>query len=209
MDGPSTVHYSVDEADKIVEISDSWRDFVLSNGGPEKLVDVIGQPLWSHICDKSTRDLYVLLLSAVRLTGRTVSFRYRCDTPTFKRFMRMTLDPWRDEGVRFENEILFVEAIHPELHFISNSMYSIKNVNVCSVCRSVRIGEDWRDVLSAFSSDEIMANKNRFHAIYRICPSCKSSLSQRTKTLLTQTNKKLDELKEVMNSYHEGRRATA
>jgi len=209
METLSTVSYSVDGADLIVDVSDSWREFVRVNNGPERLVDILGQPLWTHVCDKNTRDLYVMLLSAVRLTGRTVSFRYRCDTPTFKRFMRMTLDPWRDEGIHFDNEILAVEAIHPELSFVSNSMYSIKNVNICSVCRSVKVGEEWRDVLTAFSTDEIMASKNRFHAIYRICPSCKTSLAERTKSMLQQTNRKLEDLQAVMTRYHAERGAMA
>ena len=88
---PQVIEYRIDHHDRILQVSDSWRRFAVENNAPVKVLEAVGDSLWDHIYDSGTQDLYSLLLDSVRLSQQPLSFPYRCDSPSVKRFMAMTM----------------------------------------------------------------------------------------------------------------------
>src|SRR5450631_2450126 len=91
------VSYQIDGHDDIISVNSAWKAFARSNGAPHLAEQVVGRSLWEFVSDGTTRQVYRDLLVRVR-GGRTVTFSYRCDSPSLRRYMRMTMTPgaqWR------------------------------------------------------------------------------------------------------------------
>lgn len=84
--------YQIDSADRITSVSGSWDLFAAANDGGTRATDVVGHSLWDFVVHNTTRQVYRDLIARVR-GGRPVTFSYRCDSPTLRRFMRMTMRP--------------------------------------------------------------------------------------------------------------------
>lgn len=201
---PQTViDYRIDRKDRIVTVSGNWQTFAMENGGSSSLMNIVGQSLWDHICDKDTQDIYIMLLDAVRASGSGLSFPYRCDSPCVKRYMRLTITAEPDSGIAFRSEILKIEPMARPVYFDITSSYKIKQVHVCSSCRKVKAGESWLEVADAFETGDLTATKSRFLAIYRMCSTCLAAMHERSSELLARASGRMDRLKATIERYHQ------
>jgi len=174
----STVSYTLDPDDVIVEVSSSWQSFAKENfavGLTDR--EVVGRPLWDFIKDDSTRSLYKALLKAVRAKGQPISFPFRCDSPRIRRYMVMNVLPQQDGRVVFANELVETRSRSPEVYF-QNKVGANKNYYVmCSVCNKVRPYEDdgeWQEVEDAFAAMAHM--EEPVQLVYEVCEPCSASV---------------------------------
>ena len=198
--GPSVV-YRVDATDRIVEVNDAWHAFAAANDGAG-LVDPIGESLWRHIGDQGSRDLYSLLLTAVRVSGRSVTYPYRCDSPTLRRQMEMSLSPGDDGALLFSSRVVSTEPLPHAVMFGQSLPYSIGRVDVCGNCRQVRDKEGWTDIINLFNRGRITANRNSFTPMYRICPDCRTSLRRQATELLRSSQANMTRVQDILAEYH-------
>ena len=86
------VIYTIDINNKFSSTSSGWADFAELNDGMF-LIDVVGKSLWDFIRDPGSELLYKALLQEVRYSDHnSLSFPFRCDGPTEKRWMRMIIE---------------------------------------------------------------------------------------------------------------------
>ncbi|MDQ3171420.1 MAG: hypothetical protein M3Q55_14895 [Acidobacteriota bacterium] len=143
--------YRIDRGDVIADTNDAWAHFAQANQAPQ-LSDVLGQSLWDHVSDNTTRQIYRDLIARVR-AGHEVTFPYRCDAPALRRFMRMTMRPAPDRGVLFDSVIERAEA-RPAPPLLGGPAAGSSGVivRVCSWCKRVHVRETWQEVEVAVES---------------------------------------------------------
>lgn len=143
--------YRIDRHDVIADVNDGWAPFAQTNHAPQ-IADVLGQSLWDHVADGTTRQVYRDLLARVR-EGHEVTFSYRCDAPALRRFMRMTMIPAPDRGVVFQSVVERTEAraVSPLVDGPAAGQPGPPGssgviVRVCSWCKRVHVRETWQEV---------------------------------------------------------------
>ena len=93
--------YWIDGTDHIVAVNEAWNDFAIENGAPDLTREhVLGRSLWDYIADLPTKTLYQALIERAR-QSRPMDFAYRCDSPTQRRLMHMTITGEADGRIRF------------------------------------------------------------------------------------------------------------
>ena len=201
MHSEPAVVYRVDAADRIVAVNDEWRDFATANDG-NGLVDPLGESLWQHIGDQGSRDLYTLLLTSVRVSGRTASYPYRCDSPTLRRLMEMSVSPGDDGDLVFSSRIVSTEPLPHAVLFGQSLPYSIGRVDVCGNCRKVRDRDGWTDIIDLLGKGRITARRNSFTVMYRICPECRTAIRRQSSELLRSSRASRARVQDILAQYH-------
>lgn len=170
--------YRIDRRDVLTEVGEAWAPFARDNQAPQ-LADVVGQSLWDHIADDTTRQVYRDLMARVR-DGREVTFPYRCDAPATRRFMRMTMRPARDRGVEFESVVERAEArdASPLVYGPPAGPPGTSGVivRVCSWCRRVHVRETWQEVEVAVEQLGLFAGGPVPSMTHGMCEDCYASV---------------------------------
>lgn len=142
------VAYTVDEQNRITWVCRHWWPFARDNGAPELHPDhILGKQLLGYISDPTTRQLYTLLMDRVRNFERPVELNSRCDGPGKRRFMTIRLSALPAGVVGFESRTVREEprAIVPLLDRLAQR--SQDQVRMCSWCKRVQVGQEWRSSL--------------------------------------------------------------
>lgn len=170
---PDRVTYRIDRRDVLTAVNDAWAPFARSNEAPQ-LTDVLGQSLWDHVSDDTTRQVYRDLLVRVR-NGHEVAFAYRCDAPALRRFMRMTMRQAPDSGVEFESVVERTEP-RPPSPLIDGPGTGPRSsgvlVRVCSWCRRVHVRETWQEVEVAVERLGLFAGGPAPSLTHGMCEDC-------------------------------------
>ena len=168
--------YSLDSSDTIVSVGGHWDDFARENNGENILSSkIIGWKLDRFISGDDTRMFVRTMIMSVRTLHRPIYRPYRCDSPTLKRFMEMTLLP-RANGA--------VEVIHRELH--SEPLFH--NIPIvaapagagwaflkrCSLCNRVHAQGVWSEIDEAIETHRLQVTAPSLKVIYGVCPDCLS-----------------------------------
>lgn len=94
--------FTINRDDIVIDADQGWTEFALENQGSGHLCHPIGRSLWDLITDPSVRQLYAMLLKALRTrSARRAAYPFRCDSPFQKRHMRMVVEAEQDGRVRF------------------------------------------------------------------------------------------------------------
>jgi hypothetical protein len=133
------MEYSIDAEDRLVAVSDDWATFATANQAPDLARSaVLGTPLWDHVDDLATRELYRKLIRRAR-AGHELRFRVRCDSPTARRVLELTLSPQGDGGVRFHAAVLTSEDRERVELLSRETARSDDWLTLCSWCNRVRL----------------------------------------------------------------------
>jgi hypothetical protein len=165
------VSYQIDRDDTLTGVGDGWRDFAMSNGAPYLADHVLGRNLFEFIIDATTRHIYRDLLAGVR-AGREVSFDYRCDSPSLRRFMRMTMTARPQQGVAFRSLTVRTEPRVPATPDLGATPTGNPLLVVCSWCKRVSVQDEWLEMeavierLGLFTADAPPA------LTHGACPAC-------------------------------------
>lgn len=165
--------YDVDASDFIVWVDNLWLAFAKENGAPQLNVDsVLGHSLWDFVSGDVTRRLYSEIHTRVRSTGNSVVLPFRCDSPSLKRHMQLTITQ-REGLLRYESILLRAE---PHGHFAALESERPRSecvLTMCSCCKRALLESlGWLDVedfsarLRLFDSVEVPQLR------YNVCPQC-------------------------------------
>jgi hypothetical protein len=105
---PGRIVYTIDRDDMITSVGGAWTSFATENGCPGLGDSVLGTRLQNHIAGAEIGLLWDALLQRAR-TGNPVAVPYRCDSPTERRFLQMTLHRRGNDAVEFASDTLRVE----------------------------------------------------------------------------------------------------
>jgi hypothetical protein len=123
----------------------NWNSFWAANGGSVDAVNVLGRDITHFFSEGEVRDTYhKLLLQLSERKRHLIQTDYRCDSPTLKRSMRLTVTPVQrgteTEYLLYQSTLLAVEQ-RPAIPLFgaraigSNSPNALK---VCSICGKVQ-----------------------------------------------------------------------
>lgn len=99
-DSGTTYSYELDSSDRIVNCSETWDQFARDNDGAHLAFERIkGQSIWDHISDDRTIVLYRRIFASARF-GKPVQFFLRCDSPTIRRLLHVSISPTIQGNVR-------------------------------------------------------------------------------------------------------------
>ncbi len=165
--------YTIDGADRIVEVCDGWEPFALENGGRELAPDkVLGRQLWDFVSGFAVRDLYRMILRRAR-GGVPVSFEIRCDAPHCRRHLGIRVTPLRDGHVQFRTEVLRVEMRPPVALLDAHAPRGVEVVRICSWCKKVHMPPDaWIEVEEAVLRLRLFERAEVPQLSHGICRAC-------------------------------------
>lgn len=172
--------YEIDSEDRIIAASSSWDEFARNNQGEHLiLANVRGTKIWDHIADAQTADLYRKIFSRAR-SGKPVSFFLRCDSPTVRRLLSVTVER-NDRGDRLAISTLLFRADIREEFDLRAGLDDVLSLQVpaCSWCEKVKMPEvEWQEVegAAAWLNEHQLPRKCQMS--YTICPNCRQLIER-------------------------------
>lgn len=168
------VSYWLDHDDRIVQVNPLWDQFALENGGEQRLLssEIKGRRVFDFITGDQTRMYLEALLQHVRFLNRTLNRSYRCDSPTLKRFMSMSLTPAEQGLVKLDHTLLKSELFEKPVIYRHEPDPEADALPRCSVCTRLLIKKNW---LSPEDAEilGLITPGIPLPVHYRICPACR------------------------------------
>jgi hypothetical protein len=147
--GRGDVVYRIDERDRIVFCDEGWDAFAAANDGEAAAsARVLLRPLWDFVSDPTTRDLYRQVILRAR-AARTLRFTIRCDSPTRRRLLELSVSPGEGGWVEFRTRVLAEEERPPQPLWEPRAARSGELLRVCGWCKKVFVGDGWAEVEEA------------------------------------------------------------
>ena len=175
MSNSNTLFYRVDEDDVIVDIGGLWDDFALGNDGPGILkAQVLGTKLYQHIKGETCRTYVWTMLDGVRKLEKPVVRSYRCDSPTCKRFMTMSVVPEPRNRLLLEHRLDSIQPFDRPLKFAYAPRNPRTKVTRCTMCNRLQVDGAWSEpehVLTKAAKPVTDATL----VIYSVCKDCKTA----------------------------------
>jgi len=165
--------YHVDRDNTIIRVNADWIAFAQENAAAH-LDDttVIGQSLLDYVTDRETRHLYALLLQKVRNAQASITLPFRCDSPSLRRYMELTLVPHINAGVEFDAQLIRIEPRPPMALLDPTQQRSEDFVVICSWCKRIRTPAGWCEVEVAVRRLRLFDTAKLPALSHGICPSC-------------------------------------
>lgn len=175
------IRYAIDAADRICFVDEAWGMFAIANDGPELTRSaVLGTSLWDCIADHATRTLYQQIIARVR-QGQVAEFSLRCDGPSCRRLLEMTIRPAADGCVEFETRTVSAEE-RPTVPLMSRTgPRSSELLRMCAWCNQVNIGTDadhWVEIETAVEHLSIFEHDAAPQMTHGVCESCFERMMQ-------------------------------
>ena len=177
---PTKVLYWVSSDGTIVRMEahvspeSAQRDPVFANSlSPSS---VVGRNIFEFIQGREVQHLYAIFHEKVLKDRRHIVFDYRCDGPSIRREMRMSLSP-EAELVRYESIVLQETPRAREIPAVSPSAEVF--VPICSICKRYRYpsgSNEWKELDLMPAEPEL---PSAFDFTHGLCPDCfESAMAQ-------------------------------
>lgn len=172
-DGPVSCDYEIDHDNRLVAAGPGWDDFALANDGADVVFDrVVGRDLFTFIVGHEVRYIYEQMLEGARTSGARYQFEFRCDGPSQRRRMSMTIRDGGQGHVLFETRLLEVRP-RPAISLLErDAPRSPELVRVCAWCARVRAGADWLDLDEAIGVHDLFEQPQVPRMSHGICGDC-------------------------------------
>lgn len=164
--------YTLDRTDRIRAVDDAWCRFAAENDAADLPQSVIGRPLWHFVSGEETRSFYRQLMQKVRDTGAPLTLPFRCDSPTERRFMEITMAPGDVEGELHCRTVLMRVEPRETVDLLRRQPRHGDKLDVCAVCRRVKVQPTrWLEIEEAMRELRL-AHPSAPRMRARICPDC-------------------------------------
>jgi len=178
------IEYIIDEHDLMTWVNEAWDDFALCNDAPNLLsAQVLGRD-WREFVQGDTNRMYMeAMLSAARILGKRIGQSYRCDSPSDKRYVKLTVEPQEKGHIKFRHHTTKVVPQKYIVNFVVPKT-PVKGGKVafrCSMCNRVKLQGQWMEVEDAVDS-KLIAAGSTVSVYYAICPSCHSKVKRISST---------------------------
>jgi hypothetical protein len=172
-----TFFYHVDDRNRITQVSPNWDAFALANDAPEVCANkILNCPLMDFLAGFETQHLYDIMLNKVRSTQNPLTVPFRCDAPTLRRFMELTMRPGKDGGIEFQTIILHEEPRTPTILLDRASRRGGGPVSMCAWCKKVHVEGEWLEVEDAVAKLHLFQEPVVPELTHGICGSCRAQV---------------------------------
>ena len=172
--------YAVDRSDVIAYVDHWWVAFASENGAPElQESSVVGRVIWEFIHDEPTISLYREVHDHVRASGHAVEVPFRCDSPTLKRYMQLTIIPGNEGQLLYESKVIRTVPQHCEKLLEQTAQRSKSFLTMCSFCKRCLLEPsgwlEMEDISLRLRMDD-EPSVPELH--YTVCPNCANRLCE-------------------------------
>jgi hypothetical protein len=168
------ITYELDAQDRIRTTGADWDRFALANGAPELASHRIRlEPLWRFVTGIEVQHLLRLLFERVRSRNTTIRLPFRCDSPSARRFMELTVRPLPAHALTVESRLLRTETRQyvPLLERSPRLRYGF--LTMCSWCKRIRlVNGEWAEVERAVEVMDLFTSADLPMISHGICRSC-------------------------------------
>jgi hypothetical protein len=172
------VIYRLNDVDEIVFVNHEWDQFAAANAGERASSGcVLHRPLWDFIVDQTTQQLYRDVLKRIR-EGRSLRFRFRCDSPTCRRFMEMDVAPSECGGVEFRTRTLSVERRPAQALLETRRVPTEELLRACAWCKRIDVGGMWAEVEEAVARLRLFERDRLPMVTHGICQACYEEMAR-------------------------------
>ena len=171
--GQQIYRYRLNEKDVIESVDDRWLAFARENGACRlNRASVVGRPIWDFIADDPTRALYGEIHQYVRCTGKSTVVPFRCDSPTLKRYMELTISKF-DGQLQYESKLTRVAAHRRMSMYDPTKERSSESLTMCSMCkRSLIEPAGWQEMEDISLRLRLHDQETVPDLNYTVCPHC-------------------------------------
>jgi len=171
------VVYRVNDRDEIVLVDDAWDRFAGANAGHRVLArEVLHHSLWDFVVDATTRKIYRQVLQRVR-DGRSVAFRFRCDSPDRRRLLEMRIARCEDATIEFSTSTIEEEA-RPHLAVLDTGIVHSKElVKACGWCGRINVGHSWIEIEEALGHLRLFEGPVPPMLSHGVCEKCYGNMA--------------------------------
>ena len=173
-----TYRYCLDEADVVVCVDSWWLAFAKENNAAGlNETAVVGKVVWEFIADEPTRMLYKEINHRVRSSGNPITVPIRCDSPTLKRYMQLSIGQHVDGQLLYESSLIRALAQPRQAVLDSKQKRSNAFLTMCSFCkRSLIEPSGWLEM----ENISLKLRMYEAHTVpelrYTVCPECANQL---------------------------------
>jgi hypothetical protein len=171
---PPKYRYRVDAADLLVWVDAWWLAFAQENGAPELTEElVLGRCLWDFVGGCATQELYRDIHGRVRSTGTAVVLPFRCDSPTVRRHMRLTITREDPAHLFYESVLTRVEPCDflPILDPAFPRSQAV--LTICSCCKRALVeASGWLEIEDAAARLGLFEKPKAPELTYTVCDDC-------------------------------------
>ena len=172
-----TYSHRVDSQGIIVSVSDNWQSFAEENLGVNTCLPemVIGTRLLDHIHGQETKHLYEMILQKVRKKRRKATFKFRCDSPDKRRFLKLSVLPQEDDTTEFRSEMIKTEDRESVELMKSDTKRSEDHLTICSMCKKIAVSEtEWEEVEIGIQKMKLFESAELPQLSHGLCHLCHS-----------------------------------
>lgn len=165
------VIYRVDASGRLTYVNEGWEAFAVENRAPELTRGAtLGRPLIDFISGPETRHIYERILARAR-AGVRLSLPFRCDSPTERRRMSLTVVALGGDEVEFRSRLLNAELRDSVTILEVDRPRSDALLTLCSWCNRGRLDDRWAEI------EDVVAELRLFDAAvpqltHGMCPTC-------------------------------------
>lgn len=165
--------YRLDPLDRIVHVNRAWLSFAARNESEALTPEaVLNRPLWDFIADGETRQVYRMILTRVRSSGKEVRIPFRCDSPGLRRFMEMEIAPLAEGAVEFRCKLLRAERRLPVALLDPAVDRSSEFLQICGWCKRINLDGEWVETEEAVKRLDLFGAEKLPRLTHGICPDC-------------------------------------
>lgn len=153
-----TCVYFVTTSYTIHSIGGDWDTFARENGAPDLTADhVVNRQLWDFISGTTVKHLYHAILTKVFKSGKPITIPYRCDSPNWRRVMKLRVMRSSRDLCELISSTIAIEP-RPEVEILNSHIErSDFWLPICSWCKKIAVDE-YRWVEAEDAEQELMAN---------------------------------------------------
>ncbi len=170
--------YCVDASDTIVAVDEWWLAFAKENNTTDlDEPSVVGKSLWSFIADYATQKLYKEIHRFVRVTGNPITVPFRCDSPTLRRYMQLTITQRENQQLAYESILLRAVPSRRLSVLDPSEERSAAFLTMCSFCkRSLIEPAGWLEMENIAIKLRMYRKQTVPELRYTVCPECEDQL---------------------------------
>jgi len=169
------VEYHLDADDRFVWVNDAWRFFADANDAPLETREPVGRPIWDFVTNPETRELYAAMFAKVRRWDRPIAVDFRCDAPSCRRAMTLTMSRRGRSGLALRVETQAVDPREPVALLDVRAARSARVLTMCGWCKQVMLDEQrWVEVEAAVHELSLFRAPALPAITHGICPACRT-----------------------------------
>lgn len=172
------VTYELDADATLVAVGGAWTRFARENDAPDlEPPGPIGRSLFSFISDPTTAQVYDDLLKRVREHGGAIVFPIRCDAPSTRRYLSITMGP-SGKGFSLLSRLVRSEERAPVSLDVADADSQEELIRSCGWCKRIEVDAEWLEIEAAIARLSLFDRPRLPLISHSMCANCQDRMEE-------------------------------